>query len=282
MEVFMDVIKIKDYLPLIIALLTLFIGYIVAIRHKKIDRFYSQVHESLKDVIGPMLFEIRRIQKSNNIDERDNLIESFFSKYTQTDSPLYKIANSFLLEWFFEMEESFNKYRHFPTDDNWEEFWLFFYRFHVMIKNEFWTNFRTLYYEFRWEKNIWGTNNYLLRFLKQTIRFILDTLNFLVGALLILFAYIIWSNFKGEYTLPKEYIELIAIFSQFILVLWGFMMIIGSFYPALMGIKVKKSRIRLVLEKVISSRYFKKYDDYFGLNSKSLKKNIKIPPNKKF
>lgn len=147
-----------------------------------------------------------------------------------------------------------------------------------MLKNEYWSNFRILYYEFRWLRNIWGTNNYLFRFIKEITRFIIDSLNFIVGVILILFSYMIYTKIIGEYKIPNEYVKLIFVLSQFVFALWGFMMIVGSFYYGLMKITLKKSNFRKFIESVIPNKYVEKFEDHFGHKSKKLLKKIKVPP----
>lgn len=278
----MDAKLIKDYLPLAIAVLTFFLGYIVSLRYKKIDRFYFQTQENLKEICSPMYHEIRDVCRARTPEDRDKLLDAFFQKYSSNDSGVYKIGNNFLLEWYYMMEDNFFNYKSNQTEKNWEVFWLSFYRFHIMLKNEFWSNFRILYYEFRWLRNIWGTNNYLFRFIKETTRFIIDTLNFLIGVILIIFSYMIYTKITGEFKIPKEYVGWIAVMSEFVFVLWAFMMIVGSFYVSLMGITLKKSLFRRCIEKLIPNKYMEKFEYHFGHNSRKLLKKIKIPPRSDF
>lgn len=278
----MDEKMIKDYLPLAIAFFTFFLGYIVSLRYKKLDRFYTQIQENLKEICSPMYHEIRDIFRARTPEDRDRVIDTFFQKYSSRESGIYKIGNNFLLEWYFMMEDSFYNYKSNQTDKNWEEFWLYFYRFNVMLKSEYWSNFRILYYEFRWLRNIWGTNNYLFRFIKETTRFIIDSLNFLVGVILILFSYMIYTKIIGKFKISNEYVELIAVISIFVFVLWGFMMIVGSFYYSLMKITLKKSIFRKLIESVVPNKYAEKFEYHFGHNSKKLLKKIKVPPKSDF
>ncbi|WCF10657.1 hypothetical protein NDS46_12760 [Paenibacillus thiaminolyticus] len=225
-----------------------------------------------------MYNDLRKIVRIRDSHRRNILLSEFFEKYSKEDSPLFKLNNSSLIENYYQLDDLYDDYIIDGNDEKWTEFWYQLYEFFMSIKKEYWRNFNVLYREHRWYGNIWSTNNYLYRFIKETIRFFVDTLNFICSAILVLFSCQIWLRIWGKgIRIPKEYSELIFNIVWLIFILWWFVLIIGVSYTSIISVSPKKGKVRIIFEKIVPRRIWSIFEDIKRREVKRLRKDIKVP-----
>lgn len=98
-----DVLKnfsyIKDYIPVILAILTPILTYLIGVRKGNNEKFDLQLENNLKDVISPMLHEIKAItRQQEESNERNKLLKKFLksmelviANYTKCQTSIYVI-----------------------------------------------------------------------------------------------------------------------------------------------------------------------------------------------
>lgn len=206
------------------------------------------------------------------------MIDELFSVYGSSSSKVYLLNNNYIIEWFFMLEEKYKFYINHRSDENWEKFWISLYQLFIMMESEFWKNFNALNGEFRWNRDVSETQNYLHRTLKEVIRIVTDTLNFLSTCILLFLGLALWMKIWGKpFVIPNEYKELVFTIFSFIFTLWGLMMAIGSIYLSQTKISLKKSPFNQFVRSLMPKKIVNKLDEIKKWEDNKLKKRIKIP-----
>lgn len=246
--------QIKEIFPFLLPIITLFIGYVFGQRANKVNRFYSQVENNLKNICEPLFFDLRNIKMEKSSKRREEYIEKLFFTYIRGNSPTYQLGNRYLIEWLLRTEELFKKYKEHRTDENWEIFWIDLEYLHNITKDEYWSGFLTLYREYRWYLYNLRTNYFIGKFF-EFIRFGKEIMNFalIIVVLLIFYSYyekVIskFSNFKP--LLPNDVGINLILISLYIIMFNGFLMMIASAGP-------QWNQKKNTIEKIAESKFNK-------------------------
>ncbi|MEC0633407.1 hypothetical protein P9D81_01160 [Bacillus haynesii] len=166
---------IKDYLPVITVVLSAIIAFISTIRHKDLERFYKNAVNNLEQIIEPMYYRIKYIERISNTDQKLKNINVFFETYNFKTINISKMGNRRLIDLFFETEAVLNQYLS-NKDDKTEELLLSkVRRLHRAIEEEYWRLFEAVYKDYNWYKKTVDMN-YVFRFLLRIPLFLEKTL----------------------------------------------------------------------------------------------------------
>jgi len=100
---------IKDFLPIVIPLISAAGGYQFSRRSKGNDMFLDGLSKSYENVYYPMYVQMKKI-KELEINDRDEIINEFFERYNSDVSTTKFIASTFILEWYLEMYQKYEVY----------------------------------------------------------------------------------------------------------------------------------------------------------------------------
>ncbi|MFD2368879.1 hypothetical protein ACFSO0_02515 [Brevibacillus sp. GCM10020057] len=268
-------VEMQPYLPIVLSFVTATLGYIVGIRTKKFERLYSHAQENLKDICSPMFHELKKIKREESSEQREELLKSFFEKYTDSTSNVFKLANRFMLSWFYEMEEEFIGFLKDRETEKWKSFWYKFEGFYTMLENEYYANYDLVYRDFRWMRSIWKGNS-LLRIVQEMIRFLYEISVFIVIVSAFILYFTIYDLFVDTDLIPNGSIQIAIMVTLFSIVIWALMSIIASHYLSMTKLDSKKS----VIGKFFLKRFpkvFSFYDKWLGNQPKWVKEKIKVP-----
>lgn len=151
---------ILPFMPLIAAILSGFVGYFFIIRWKKRDRFLTMSEDSLRECYSPMYHELHLIMISPESIEQKKLIDNFFKKYMSSSTLIYKISNSFLIDWFYDTEKAYSQFVSEWTSDNWKLFWKKFLAFYRMVESYYHDTHFNVYKDIRFNEYLSKKNTF--------------------------------------------------------------------------------------------------------------------------
>jgi hypothetical protein len=131
---------------LIVAVFTAFVGYQFRLREKKKDLSHSELLKSYNEAYSPILFMLKEIQGFPPGEERENLINKFFSEFGISGSRSHLIGSAQMLDVYFELNTLYIAYKH--EEETYEEKFLeCFKNFEILIDQEFWDAHYIIYKE---------------------------------------------------------------------------------------------------------------------------------------
>lgn len=169
------------FMPLIASIFTGFVGYFLGIRGKKRDRFLNMAEDNLKEFYSPIYHEIHLILASQHITDRKILIDDFFKKYMSSSTPIYRIGNSFLLDWFYEMEKAYSLFLSERTIGNWSKFWRMFLSFYQMMESNYRNIHFTVFRDVQWKEYL-SRKNMFFSLLIEIVGLLYEAIAFLTVA----------------------------------------------------------------------------------------------------
>lgn len=231
----------SDYLPfmpLIAAVLSGFVGYFFIIRWKKRDRFLAMSEDSLKECYSPIYHELRLIMDSLEPKEQKTFIDVFFKKYMSSSTPIYKISDSFLIDWFYETEKAYTQFLSEWTSDNWKLFWKKFLSFYGMLDSCYRDAHFNVYKDIHFNEYL-SKKNRFLSLLIEFLDFLYDFFVFLSTMLLISMLFYIYGFMVHVPGCNQTGLERLGIALVISIILLSLMMIIAN------GFLVYKSPLRM-------------------------------------
>ncbi|QJX65165.1 hypothetical protein HLK66_26160 (plasmid) [Niallia circulans] len=267
-----------QYLPVIIALLAGVLGYITGNRSNKINRFFNQVDDNLKEVCGPLYYLLEKILDTDDPEEKERKIDYLFFNYVSEKNKLFMLGNKFIIKYIFSAEKKYNKYKKSRSQEDWEDFWHEFKPLGIMIKNQYWNNFNSLYGEYRWfQKTL--ISNVFIRIWYEILFFLFQIGQTIINIMLIVTAYSIY-DFYVLQKLPEGVIPVSLLILTISIGVYGLLMIIGS------NIKVLRDsnddgNFFIILIKKIFPKQFEKWENIFKYKKKSEVPNKYYRINKK-
>ncbi len=257
--------NIKEYLPFIIPILAATLGYIFGQRTTKINRFYTQNENNLKNVIEPLFLSLKMIMKEDSAFKRKKLLDDLFKTYLLEKKGIYQIGNKDLIDKLFYVEGLYKEFKKKQKEEEWKDFWIELNYFYNAIKNEYWNNFYTLYKEYRWYLHSLDKNMFV-RFFYEIIRLLKETVNSLT---LLSFGFlffciydrlITWMFDKG--VMPEDSITFSIILLIFCIAMYCFISVFDALSP-------DSSQQKNYIDKLVRK----------GTNkNKSFEKKITVPP----
>ncbi|KMN72592.1 hypothetical protein VK96_05975 [Bacillus cereus] len=256
------------YLPLVIAIIAASLGYVTGQRSGKINRFFQQVDINLKEVCGPMHFSLKRVFEIEDAQKREEYTDQFFEEFSTLNPNLYKLGNKFIIDWFIETENLYNKFKKSRELGDWEEYWKQLYGLKVMLGYEYEKNFDSLYGEYRWFQRTL-TANIFVRIWHELIYILFQAIQFVVFVAM-LFVYLsIWDYlFIGQF--PKGMISVSILILVCTIMLYGLLMIIGA---NISGLRKQRNSFARKLGK----RYAPNLIDFWDKKVIRSNKNVEIP-----
>ncbi len=222
----------RDYLtfiPLIAAVLSGFVGYFFIIRWKKRDRFFTMTEDSLKECYSPIYHELRLIMDSLEPKEKKTIIDDFLKKYMSSSTPIYKISDSFLIDWFYETQKAYSQFLSEWTPDNWKLFWKKLLSFYRMLESRYRDTHFYVYKDIRWNEYL-SRKNPFFRLLIEFSGFLYELFAFLSALIFIsilIYLYGLMVHIPG---CNKTGLIWLGVSLFIAIALWGCMMILVSDY----------------------------------------------------
>lgn len=232
-------------------------------------------NENLKDICSPMFHELRKIKQTDDPEKREAMLRIFFEKHTDSNSNVYKLANRFIIDSFYEMEQEFNKFLKTRSQKDWTEFWYNFVSFYIMVEEEYFSNYDFIYREFGWLRSLWK-GNFFLRIVQEFIKLLYTTSSFLVIVCVFLVYLTVYDYFVGTNYAPEGSIKLAVIITFSSIMIWGLTLAMASHYLAMTKNKRKKGYLRKFCEKY-SPKIVSFWDNWLGHQPKWIKDKITVP-----
>lgn len=213
------------YIPLAIPCIAAFLAYLYGKMSNNLNRFDKQVEMNLNEICGPIFFELRAINSCVMPEEKAEKVKRFFADFNSTKIKLHKLGNRVLIEDFIELEqEYFSKvvFNISKLKDLEKKF-----------ETEYWTNFNSLYSEYKWNQRI-SYGNYILRSIYSVIKKVKEFIEFTFiviacGVYLLCYEWFTNKYFLSPNFLPDNFVETIVLL----------FLIIGLIYISIIGIYPK-------------------------------------------
>lgn len=276
---------IKNYswmVPLVATILGGSIGYIYGQRTKKQERFFNQTYESISQICSPIYHEIKKIKFETSIEKLELALQEFFNKYSNIQTNLFKIANLEIINEFYNLEKYYITYTNESTDENWTVFWYNFEEFYKLIEKDYFTNLKTLYGEYQWNRAI-NQKEPLMRLLNEFVITMFKLSKTTIFLCLFSIYIGIWELF-----IVKKYAILLISYSFLILVIsipfWFTFRTMSFEYLSLTNSNIKhKSIIKTIASKLFTKKAKQINDKNLKKASEKMKKDIDegkviIPP----
>lgn len=185
-------------------------------------RFHQQVESNLTDLCGPMHFSVKKILKTQDIKNRERLLDLFFKNTLNPN--IYKLGNRKIIDLLITNENAYSLFKETRGTQEWDSFWSGFTSFQKYLDNEYWRNFNVLYSDYRWLQHM-VTSNIFIKCWHEIIHFLFQASQFGVIASGF-FVYIsIWDNFTakmfpdGSINLTLQlFLTMVIIFCTFVVV----------------------------------------------------------------
>ncbi|CUU46933.1 hypothetical protein [Clostridium beijerinckii] len=211
----MSISIIKDYLPVITAVVVAFLTYLLGLRKRKKDKFNLQMEVGLKEILSPMFNTIRVIKREESAFQREKLLKNFFEKYSYQDTNVFEIPSRIIHDLYYECDNLFLKFIKERSDDSWDAFWIYFDRFDKEIVKEYKTIRENVYLDYKWLMCL-NEKNYFIRIFLEACASIFEMAKVLIMGSCIVIFIIIMDNIQGKKTIPDNTI------------IWVSMTLIGS------------------------------------------------------
>ncbi|MDB5056171.1 MAG: hypothetical protein JWM44_4221, partial [Bacilli bacterium] len=143
---------------IIIALITAYMGYQFNFRAKKRESFLKELSNSYIEVYFPMNELLKDIINKEDIAKKRELTHEFFERFKGPESKIKFIGSSFLLEYFYELENLYLIYNSDPNRTNESSFLNKLKSFSNKIEYEFWEAHDIIYEDHLKFKNLSNKN----------------------------------------------------------------------------------------------------------------------------
>ncbi|MDD4569105.1 MAG: hypothetical protein PHE70_03130 [Tepidanaerobacteraceae bacterium] len=222
-------IENKDLWSIFLALFSAFIVYQFGRRSKGMDSFLDSLIRSYENVYYPIYIILKKIDRVRS-DESEQLITDFFKEYSLPDSSLKLIASTFILEWYFDLEQKYINLLKNTNEINRSEFWKSFDSFYIMIEDEFWQAHDIIYKDYYKFKSLVYKNPFLKMLMEISIFFYNVTL-FVVYVAMTIVVVSIYNYFIPITIFPKWWkIHYGILILMVAFILYGFALILSSWY----------------------------------------------------
>ncbi|MFE5321620.1 hypothetical protein ACFQ88_23220 [Paenibacillus sp. NPDC056579] len=184
-------IDFAKYLPIVAAVLSATFGYIFGIRTKQNDRLIQYTQENLKEIYSPMYHEMKKIISDLiNPKDRELMLDTFFERYIDTNSSIYKLGNLELLDIFYELSDRYAQFKLTRDECQWKEIWWEFENnLYYRVEEGYRNSTNLLYRDFKWQQYI-QTKPYWMKAYFESMKFLFETAKGLsvISALLVYFS----------------------------------------------------------------------------------------------
>ncbi|MEM5016255.1 hypothetical protein WKH31_08210 [Metabacillus indicus] len=242
---------IKEYLPLMAAVIATSLAYLYGQKNNKVSNFHDQAKESLDQILGSMYFSLRQIIKLEDVYEKEYELEKWFDRYTSEITTLYKLGDKWLIDNFISLNTEYKKIKEGArTDQSIKAFNRSLDLYFTKLDKHYWTTFTSLYREYSWFNRILNAHFSARLFLEvlKPLRNILQ-LFFLTSLVTLFLGLLLWLIDKidfsqDSYLIPIEYIILAGsiLFLSFLLLMFTEIFIQGTLFKMfeIIGIFVEK------------------------------------------
>ncbi|WP_234122372.1 hypothetical protein [Clostridium hydrogenum] len=274
-----DVLKnfsyIKDYIPVILAILTPILTYLIGVRKGNNEKFDLQLENNLKDVISPMLHEIKAItRQQEESNERNKLLKKFFEKYGASDSKLYEMSNKYICDKYYETEKYYYKFMQNKNQNNWEDFWTYFISFNKLIDNEYNKIKSILYSNYVWLMDLSNKNKISRVFMEIMVMFYELSKFILMACIIFLIAMVIYYEEDKSFIHGYD-IKIMILLSLAILIVN--MILSSCLSEYIQAIQNQKDSM---IKKYLRRKHpniIKKYDEFIYFDLEKEKRKLHIP-----
>lgn len=195
--------EIKDYLPVIVVLISAVIAFVSNNRHKDLDRFYKNAEENLYNLIEPMYYKMEKIEKISDEIHKLEAIRNYFNTYNPENINISKLGNRQLIDKFLDSHTAFHHYLTEIDDKNLRTLFRKFRSLRFSLEKEYWNLFETIYKDYNWFKKSVGMN-YLFRFFVRITVFFERTMYAVTWILFGFLGFIIIDEYNPGGTLFDE------------------------------------------------------------------------------
>jgi len=257
--------QFSGFIPVVVA----FIYHIFFQKRIKFKRFYQQAENNISNACGPMYFKLEKIFRIEDEMKREKQLDLYFNDYGSSNFPIHQLSNLFVIEWFLKVEEYYEIFKQSRTDADWEKFWEELDYLKIMLEDEYWANFSSVYSEYLWfRKNI--GKSFWTNFLFETLRITKQLSNLLVAGGFFAVYFTVYDFFFLKW-LPEGSILISILVLLLFIAFYGCMLALTA--PIASSFSQKKN----LKAKFIKKKWPSLWKFYEEKMLKSPNKNIKIP-----
>lgn len=265
---------VKDYLPIITAILTAVLTYFFGFRKRKNDKFNIQIEEGLGEILSPMLHSLRVIMREENAFQREKLLKAFFLKFSSEETKLYKMSSKYILDWYYKTEDLFYNFRNSRKKEDWEMFWVYFYKYNIMINEEYRSVRSIIYSDYKWLIDV-NQKNPFLRLVIEFFVLIYELSKFIIGSCFAFMLGFIIENIQGKHIIPGVLKQIVFYALLIALLVYGMLLICLSNYASAKQMQ-RESYTRIFFQKIFP-KFYHVWDKYIHIDVEKEKKKINIP-----
>ncbi|MCY9139693.1 MULTISPECIES: hypothetical protein [Peribacillus] len=159
---------IKDYFPLLVAIIGASLAYLYGRRNNNYVNFHSKAKENLEVLLEPMYFRLKDIISIDDKYERELKLKKWLNDYTPYEVPIHKLGDKSLIEKFLKIREMFQNLSE-KRLENEEEFYKGLKDLHYGLERQYWSIFNSLYKDYYWYNRILNTH-FTFRVILECIR----------------------------------------------------------------------------------------------------------------
>ncbi|MCY8110972.1 MULTISPECIES: hypothetical protein [Bacillus] len=173
-------------------------------RQKNIERFYAQSDETLEKLLEPMYYSLKEIKDTLDETTKIGLIENFFNEFSYKKGGLSKLRNIVLIDQITEVEDCFKEFSVNNSEENKKKLLLKIGLLELQVRKEYRNIFVSLNKNYNWYKILFKTN-FLWAAVFMAIRWIKETLTFIVGASLVSLLVFLIDRISGNNVFNEEW-----------------------------------------------------------------------------
>ncbi|WP_280149574.1 hypothetical protein [Bacillus safensis] len=234
-------------LSLITVFLSAAIAYFYNIKHKDLDRFYTNAQDNMETLIEPIYFKLRDIEAIVDKERKIELLKEFFDSYNYNKINISRLGNRKLIDNFLKCELAFKKILIDDSEVLYQEVIVNIKQLKHIVDTDYWKLFEVIYKDYNWYKKTVDMN-YILRFLLKVSLFLQNTfygIAFL--AYVFLTTFIILSIFDFSFNTFRFSVLLLSfLFSTALYLLFG------MYNSAFADTKQKRTTVDILREMIIS------------------------------
>lgn len=271
----LEISMIKDYIPLITTVIAALLTYFLGFRKGKQEKFNIQMEKSLEEVLSPMFNELRIIKREENAFQREKLLKNFFEKYGCENTNVFKISSKYIHDWYYKTEELFNIFIKEKSQQEWDNFWVYFNKFYTMVNNEYNTIRGIIYSDYRWLIDL-NQKNCFLRITMEILIIMYEGIKFSIRVEIILLVGIIIDHIQNGKLVSMYFKQAVSISLVLSLLFYGLLLVVLADYSSAKHMQ-RESLFNNIIKKLQNKILPKKLRKIIDIDIEKEKKKITIP-----
>lgn len=243
----------NNYLPVFTACLGAFLGYILSNRKYKLERFYKDGYESIKEFYSPAYQQLRKIIMENEPKKREDLLDLFMEKYRLEDGNIYMSCNQNIIQKFYDLDEVYFQFKKDRSKEKWADIWRKLKSIYYDVDKEYWNMQESLYNDFHWQKFL-TKRNYLFKLFMEIMVFFYKTMSFIVAIWVLMLYILLCDRISGQKGLPDVIISNFPKISYLVIIIFLFCVIFALPYLMVNSDYKRRNKISIKIDAFLGKK----------------------------